>query len=64
MNWRLRATEVKRVMGKVPVWRTTRQVPHQVYDAFEECLRIEEERGNLPAMPSKRMPNDENLTFS
>lgn len=64
MNWRLRAAEVKRVMGSVPVWRTTRQVPHQVFNAFRECVRIEEERGNLRAMPIKRMPDDENLTFA
>ena len=64
MNWRLRATEVKRVMGSVPVWRTTRQVPHQVYAAFSEATRQEEERGNLRAMPSIRMPDDPDLKFA
>jgi hypothetical protein len=63
MNWRLRAAEVKRLKNKVPVWRTTRQVPHQVYTAFMECAKIESERGNLRALPIDRMPDDPNLKF-
>jgi hypothetical protein len=63
INWRLRACEVQRVMGKVPVWRTTRQVPHQVFEAFRSACLIEIERGNLRAMPINRMPDDPNLKF-
>jgi hypothetical protein len=63
MNWRLRATEVKRLKNKVPVWRTTRQVPHQVYTAFMECADVEEKCGNLRAMPIDRMPDDPDLKF-
>lgn len=64
IHWRLRATEIKRVHGKVPVWRTTRQVPHQVYTAFAEVIKNEHDLGNLPAIPGKAMPDNPDLKFS
>jgi hypothetical protein len=63
MNWRLRATEVKRLRGKIPAWRTTRQVPHQVYNAFMECAITEQTRGNLRALPIGRMADEPTLKF-
>jgi hypothetical protein len=63
MNWRLRATEIKRVMGSVPVWRTVRQVPRQVYAAFIKVKEHEDTLGNPSALPINRMPDDPDLKF-
>lgn len=64
MNWRLRATAVKCGGVKVPMWRTTRQVPHQVMEAFRYINQRDKALGLPPVMPTIRVPDDPTLVFA
>lgn len=64
MNWRLRATAIKWSGIKVPAWRSTRQVPHQVKDAWVTVVRGDKSLGMPDVMPLVRMPDDPNLMFA
>lgn len=63
MNWRLRATEVKSKRYKIPLWRTKRQIPHQVKKIVLEVAQEESKNKNFSALPLIRLPDDPDLVF-